>query len=124
MTDHEDTLTFECELDEPPARVWRALTEPELLAQWLMQNDFAATEGHRCTFREQGVEVDCEVLEVERERALKLRWREGRLDSVVTFTLTPALGGGTLLRLTHGGVERLRRGLTFLACAPALRCAA
>ncbi|HEX5659071.1 MAG TPA: SRPBCC domain-containing protein [Polyangiales bacterium] len=120
----EDTLSFECKLDEPPAKVWRALTEPALLAAWLMPNDFAAEQGHRCTFREHGTEIECEVLEVERERSLRLRWRERDLDSVVTFTLLPAIGGGTYLRLDHGGHQRLVGAFTFFASAQRLRCAA
>jgi uncharacterized protein YndB with AHSA1/START domain len=122
MTD-EQTLSFECELAEPPAQVWRALTEPALLAQWLLPNDFAPEEGHTFTFQAEEP-IECEVLEVDRERSLRMRWRERDLDSVVTFTLTPAVGGGTNLRLEHGGVERLRGALTFLASAQSYRCAA
>jgi len=33
--DVADSLSFECDLEEPPEQVWRALTEPELLAAWL-----------------------------------------------------------------------------------------
>ena len=63
----EDTLSFECDLDEPPARVWRALTEPALLAAWLMDNDFAPEAGHEFTFREDRAEIACKVLEIEPE---------------------------------------------------------
>jgi uncharacterized protein YndB with AHSA1/START domain len=112
----EQTLSFECELDEPPSQVWRALTEPELLAQWLLPNDFAPEPGHTFTFQAEEP-IECEVLAIERERSLRMRWRERQLDSVVTFTLTPAVGGGTHLRLDHGGVERLRGAMPALARA-------
>jgi uncharacterized protein YndB with AHSA1/START domain len=116
MNEDEHTLSFECEVDQPPAQVWRALTDPALLAQWLLPNDFVPEQGHAFTF-EADSPIACEVLAIERERSLQLRWRERRLDSVVTFTLTPAVGGGTHLRLEHGGVERLRTAFSTLACA-------
>ena len=34
-----DSLVFECDLDEPPEKVWRALTEPQLLEAWLTTGD-------------------------------------------------------------------------------------
>jgi len=54
--------------------------------------------------------VDCEVLEADPERLLRYRWRtredegrrERRLDSVVSFELTPTANGGTHLRIVHG----------------------
>ena len=38
-------------MPHPPEKVWRALTQPALIAQWLMQNDFKPEVGHRFTFR-------------------------------------------------------------------------
>src|SRR5262245_55697929 len=64
----------------PPERVWRALTEPQELAAWLMPNDFAPVVGHRFQFKVKpqlgwrGI-VDCEVLEVDRPRTLSYSWQ-------------------------------------------------
>lgn len=91
----------------PPERVWRALTEPELLAQWLMPNDFEPRVGHRFTFRTDpgpgfdGI-VRCEVLELDPPRTLAFSWKGGPLDTVLRFTLESE-GGGTRLRLEHTG---------------------
>jgi uncharacterized protein YndB with AHSA1/START domain len=113
--EREDTLAFECELEQAPELVWRALTEPALLAQWLAPNDFTLEEGHTFTFEEPDREpIECEVLEIEDERMLRLRWREQDLDSVVTFTLAPAVGGGTHLHLEHAGAARLVEALPML----------
>lgn len=122
----EDTLAFDCELEQPPAQVWRALTEPALLAQWLMDGDFKPEPGHAFTFEENGAEpIACTVLEVEERRLLRLRWREDQLESVVTFTLTPAIGGGTRLRLEHSGLSgRLLEAMPTLCMARSYRCAA
>ena len=35
----------------PIGAVWRALTDPEELASWLMPNDFQPVVGHQFTFR-------------------------------------------------------------------------
>lgn len=94
----------------PPADVWRALTEAELLAQWLMPNDIVPVVGHRFTFTTQPVAefdgiVHCTVLEVEAERRLVYTWRSNSgLDTTVTWTLH-AEAGGTLLRLVHRGFD-------------------
>jgi uncharacterized protein YndB with AHSA1/START domain len=118
-----DTIDVTYDLAAPPAKVWRALTEPALLARWLMPNDLRAEVGHRFTFTAQpmpgwdGV-VHCEVLEVEPERRLAYSWRGGsdgpgspggRLDTVVRWTLTPSASGGTALRLEHAGFTPLNR---------------
>jgi uncharacterized protein YndB with AHSA1/START domain len=98
-------------LDAPPDLVWRALTEPALVARWLGANDVEARIGRRFTLAPTAGKppVDCEVIEVERDRLLSYRWREGgegaaaALDTVVTWVLDPAPDGGTRLRLVHDG---------------------
>ena len=88
----------------PPERVWRALTEPAELGQWLMPSDFAPVAGHRFTFdaRPSLGLIDGEVLEAEPPRLLRCRWSGEFGQTVVTFTLTPE-NGSTRLRVTHAG---------------------
>jgi uncharacterized protein YndB with AHSA1/START domain len=110
MTDAR-TIHVDEFLGHPPARVWKALTDPVLLAKWLMPNDFRAVVGHRFTFLTDprpnvgfdGV-VHCEVLAVEPERLLRISWRGGTLDTTVTWTLAPE-GRGTRLFLEHDGFD-------------------
>lgn len=97
-----DRIVVDCELDEPPAKVWRALTSPELLAVWLLPNDLKAEPGTQFRLDGDGLAVEATVLAVEPERLLALAWREADADTVVTFRLTPAVGGGTHLKLVHG----------------------
>jgi uncharacterized protein YndB with AHSA1/START domain len=106
------TIVADFDLAEPPHQVWRALTEPELLAAWLGPNDIHPEVGHR--FRVETAEpgldgaIQCEVLEVDPKRSITYSWREERgagpaLDSQVTWILTPTFVGGTHLRLVHEG---------------------
>lgn len=90
-------------------KIWRALTEPHLIAEWLMKNDFAPAIGHRFNLRgEWGGILDCEVLAVEPLRTLSYTWNHAHddpafsLTSVVTFTLTPT-ATGTHLRMEQKG---------------------
>lgn len=96
-------------LPHPPEKVWRALTEPELLAAWLMPNDFEPRVGHRFTFRTDPVPghgfdgiVHCEVLELVPARRLRISWAGGGIDTTVTWDLLPQ-GRGTRLMLSHEG---------------------
>lgn len=98
-----------------PERVWRALTEPEALARWLMENDFEPRVGHRFQFRTDpapgfdGV-VDCEVLAVEPPRFLSYTWVGGPIDTVISFTLE-AVEEGTRLHVEQRGFEGLKATL-------------
>ncbi len=107
-TPQPGTLSLEFDLHHPPRKVWRALTEPALLSEWLLPVvELALERGATFEFRAppqpgwDGV-IDCRVLEVEPERTLAYTWRSGDLDTVVTFTLTPT-GTGTRLSLVQSG---------------------
>ncbi len=109
-----ETIITEADLDAPPEKVWRALTEPALLASWLAPNDVTAEEGARFaieTMPETGP-VECEVVEADPPHEFRVRWRGGEAEpgqpaSEVAFQLTPTEAGGTLLRIVHSGLQRL-----------------
>lgn len=118
-----ESVIVDCDLAEPPEKVWRALTVPELLAAWLMPNDFSPQVGHDFTFRpEQGAGIACAVLAVEEPSLIRYSWREDDqpVDSIVTVRLTPLVGGGTHLRLVHTGFP-MRASRASLALARAGR---
>lgn len=101
------TLVIERVFPHTPEKLWRALTETPLIAQWLLKNDFAPTVGHKFQFRSEpmpqwdGV-IDCEVLVVDPLKQLSYSWNALGLESVVLFTLAPTQGG-THLRMEHSG---------------------
>jgi uncharacterized protein YndB with AHSA1/START domain len=103
------TVCVEREMAHPPEKLWRALTQPHLIAEWLMNNDFAPVIGHRFNLRgEWGGVLDCEVLVVEPNKRLSYTWNHVHEDSaynlrsVVTLTLTPT-AGGTHLHMEQTG---------------------
>jgi hypothetical protein len=103
------SAVVEREFPHPPEKLWRALTQPHLIEEWLMKNDFAPKVGHRFQLKgEWGGVLDCEVLTIEAGRTLAYRWDFAHedpayaLESVVTLTLTPT-AGGTHLRMEQAG---------------------
>ncbi len=103
------SVVVEREFPHPPEKLWRALTQPHLIAEWLMKNDFVPTVGHKFHLSgDWGGVLDCEVLEVEPNETLAYRWDfpnddpAFNLESVVTFTLTPS-PSGTHLRMEQAG---------------------
>lgn len=109
-----DRIRFECDLTDPPEKVWRALTVPEILAAWMMPNNIRPEVGSRFTFddMQNHVPIECEILDAEPGKLLRYSWRErpqpGReagdtgFDSTVTFVLARTDSGGTHLRVVHG----------------------
>ncbi len=103
------TVVVERDIGHPPEKLWRALTQPHLMEEWLMKNDFKPQVGHRFNLRgEWGGVLDCEVLSLEPPRSLSYSWNFKHddpaydLTSVVTFTLTPT-PTGTHLRMEQAG---------------------
>jgi uncharacterized protein YndB with AHSA1/START domain len=102
------SVIVEREISHPPEKIWRALTQPHLIEEWLMKNDFKAAVGHRFNLRGDWGGVDCEVLAVEPNKTLSYTWNYAHenaayaLKSVVTFTLTPT-PAGTHLRMEQQG---------------------
>ena len=103
------SVVVERDIAHPPEKPWRALTQPHLIEEWLMKNDFAPRVGHRFNLRgDWGGVLDCEVLVVEPNRELSYTWNFAHddaaynLQSVVTFTLTPT-STGTHLRMEQSG---------------------
>ncbi|MES2123381.1 MAG: SRPBCC domain-containing protein [Gemmatimonadota bacterium] len=98
-----DAISFEIDLAHPPEKVWRALTEPALLSEWLLPVfDLQLTPGSAFRFKTQPYPgwdgtVDCRMLVIDPPRRLRYAWVVGEmLDTVVTFTLTPTSSGCSL----------------------------
>ena len=101
------SLVIERVFSHPPEKLWRALTETPLIAQWLMKNDFEAVAGRKFQFRSDPVPnwngvIDCEVLIVDPLKQLSYSWSTMGAEFVVLWTLTPA-EGGTHLRMEQSG---------------------
>ena len=107
------SVIVEREIPFPPQKIWRALTQPHLMEEWLMKNDFKPVVGHRFNLRADpqpywnGV-TDCEVLAVEPNKKLSYTWNSSGdeaangLKTVVTWTLVPT-STGTHLRMEQSG---------------------
>jgi uncharacterized protein YndB with AHSA1/START domain len=111
MTTETETrsVVIERVMKHPPEKIWRALTQPHLIQEWLMKNDFVPTVGHRFTLRSDPVpqwdgKIACEVMTVEPNKTLAYSWGALGLGSVVTFTLTK-VEGGTKLRMEQSGFQ-------------------
>ena len=105
-----ESLSFEFDLRHSPAKVWRALTTPELLEKWLLPVfDLKLEPGSAFKFKTQAYPgwdgtVNCRVVEIEAQRKISYTWSVPFLDTVVTFTLTPT-ASGTRLSLVQSGFK-------------------
>jgi uncharacterized protein YndB with AHSA1/START domain len=96
------SVIVEREIPHPPEKIWRALTQPHLMEEWLMKTDFRPDIDHRFSFRADWGSVDCQVLDIDENRRLSYTWGDTRLKSVVTWTLTPT-PSGTRLSMEQAG---------------------
>jgi uncharacterized protein YndB with AHSA1/START domain len=114
MPSDRDALSLVFDLPHPPEKVWRALTDPALLAEWLLPVvGFELAPGAAFTFRTQAHPgwdgtVDCQVVEIEPHRKLSYTWRVPFLSTVVTFTLAPT-AAGTRLGIEQSGFSAEHR---------------
>jgi uncharacterized protein YndB with AHSA1/START domain len=99
------SVVVEREIAYPVEKIWRALSQPDLIGEWLMKNNFEAVAGHRFELHGDWGSVDCQVLEIEPNRTLSYTWDAMGLESVVTWTLTPT-STGTHLRMEQSGFRK------------------
>ena len=85
MSDDPEALVFEADLDAPPEQVWRALATPALREAWLGEPEAGPVE----------------IVRAEPGERLDLAWPTREGDSVVSFEIEDAAGGGTHLTIVH-----------------------
>jgi uncharacterized protein YndB with AHSA1/START domain len=96
------TVVVQREIPYAPEKIWRALTQPHLIEEWLMKNDFQSVAAHKFTLRGDWGSVDCQVIKIQPHTTLSYSWAAHGLESVVTWTLTPT-SKGTNLRMEQTG---------------------
>ena len=102
------SVIVEREIAHPPEKIWRALTQPHLIEEWLMKNDFKPVVSHRFELRGDWGAAACRVLEIEPHRKLSYTWDAFGLESIVTWILTPT-STGTHLRMEQSGFRTDQR---------------
>ena len=100
----ETEIAVEVQLDEPPGKVWRAISVPAFRERWLPEADLAEPEPIASV---PGVEIQYRMREEDPPFE----------ESTVTFRIEPGPHGGTLFRIIHrleagtnrnGGNDNLR----------------
>lgn len=98
--DEQANVVVECAMERPPETVWRAITQPALVREWLGVEHRAEAEANAASW---------EIVEAQPFARLRYRWDDPSSDprvSFVTFELSPLDGGGTFFRLTHAATAR------------------
>ena len=125
-------LSFEVQLDAPPARVWRALTVPEFVARWL-ESSIADPEAEQMAAdgaKPSPSPASLRLLDCDPQRSVRYAWSEERssaVESIVTFSLRPNDAGGAILNIVHEmmlGARAQAREAAANSNAPALLLAA
>jgi uncharacterized protein YndB with AHSA1/START domain len=105
-----ESLSMEFDLPHAPAKVWRALTEPALLSQWLLPVVGLRLEPGTAFALQAPPQpgwdgtVNCTLLDLEPVRSIRYAWVVGEIDTIVTFTLVPT-ESGTRLSLVQSGFK-------------------
>jgi uncharacterized protein YndB with AHSA1/START domain len=107
----DESLVYELELAAPVEKVWHALTDPALVAQWLLPQP-----------EEHASEIELHLATSRPPHYVAYHWQgEGEPPSLVSFELRTAPDGGTRLRLTH---QRIAVGIAVAASPHTLLMAA
>ena len=80
-----DALVFECDLDAPPEKVWRAIATPELREAWLGEPEAGPSE----------------VTRAEPGERLDILWPTRDGETLVSFEIREREGGGAHLTIVH-----------------------
>jgi len=108
-------ITNQWVYEQSPKAVWEYLTNADLIALWLMPNNFEPVQGHEFQFRVNPIPsldldgiMHCQVLEIVPFQKLSYTWKAGpgngvfTLDTIVEWTLEKQGNGTKLLLRQHG----------------------
>ncbi|HUZ13980.1 MAG TPA: hypothetical protein VMU93_14170 [Caulobacteraceae bacterium] len=90
-------LEFECDLAEPPEKVWRALAHPQLREAWLGEPEIGSAR----------------VVRSEPGSRLDLAWPTRDGESEISFEVARNADGGAHLTITHRAPARLAEVALF-----------
>ena len=88
IPEQKNGIELEYDLNEPPQKVWRAVSTPELRESWLPREALA----------------DPQAISITPGEEVRYRLRDDAppfLESIVTFRIAPNANGGTSLRIIH-----------------------
>jgi len=96
----DQDLTLDVAIDEPPQKLWRALTEPDLVERWLAPVDTKMPDQQNGR--------SCELISAEPNRSATYIWRDPEAGaSVVTFAISERSDGLSRLSIVHTGLPRV-----------------
>ena len=96
------SVVIERDLPFPQDRVWKAISDPDLMAEWLMSTNFQPKVGENFCFTAAWGDVECRVIDIEPMVRLSYTWNAYELRSEVTWTLSPT-ATGTHLKMEQSG---------------------
>ncbi len=120
-------IAFERVYPHPPQKIWRALTDPVALGEWLMETDFVPEVGRTftmwCDDGEGGTDTYiCTLLEYHPPTRMLWSWvldgSQDQGDTYVKFRVEQ-LASGTKVTITHTGdrdpdtVEKFKGGWPY-----------
>ena len=105
------SVVVEREVPFPPEKVWRGLTQPQLIEKWLMKNDFKPVVDHAFTLRADWGAVDCKVLAVEPKKTLSYTWAP-MVWRVSSLGRSPRRARGRTCAWSSRGSGRISRSTT------------
>jgi len=102
-------IELDITLPYPIEKVWQAITQPELMSQWIMETDFSPTVGKEFTFKGKPNKmwrgwVDCKVTKVEPQKLVQFTWQnsEKHTPTLITYTLSKTENGTHVHAVNEG----------------------
>lgn len=130
MTDNQtaldrNSISLDVAVDEPPQKLWRALTDPKIVERWLAPVVERATN---LPSADEAEEFTCQLIATDEGRSASYIWRDPEAGaSVVTFSVTERADGFSRLSIVHSGLPRVTFAMSgaagcrmMLGAAPAL----
>ena len=97
------SVVVEREMPFPPEKIWRALTQPHLIEEWLMKNDFKPVVDHRFNLQ-RGLGRLSTVRSWQSSRTRRcLTPGRPMVSRVSSLGLSPRRSTGTHLRMEQSG---------------------